>query len=263
MLSRRFPLALCALVWLLASLPAVADEMPLDPNDNPEVHTYDSTIDAPLGPHACGVSGSFTLPQFDDTILIPVPGFGMQPRELVSVYVSVTASIIDGYNAWENEDNIDANAMVQIGARLRVQSVTPSAPLVVVTFPVDSNTGTLKADSDGDPPDYSGDDTIAAIADGDSDANDATIDVSGPENAAKRAEWSGTGDIAWNFDPNSHFSADIRPAVQPDNLFESPKVHFTAEVRYLWQVAPEPATLAMLAMGSAGLLVRRTRRRRK
>jgi len=256
MLKRGALSAGFALVLLVFPSVAGADAIEGD-----ELFTYDSNAPGadPHGPFICGETNSFTLPKFDDTVKVFAFGQWRQ-RELVAVTVNVIGAARDGYILLDSEDPGEANAvLLTIGARLRVTSDTEPAPLVVITFPHDSNSGTMQPDSDGGA-DFTGSDSIAAVADGDTDANHATIDVAG--DPGKQAPWVGAGEyVTWNFDANSHLFAEIRPAVEPEGLLQSPTYHLVAEVRYHWQVMPEPLTGVVVGIGGVAMLLRRRRRR--
>jgi len=263
MLKRGVFVVICGGILLLAS-PAGADVM-----DGNDVYTYDSNAPGadPHGPFICGDPdpNTFFLPKFDDTVL--VFAFGeWRPKELTVITVNVTATAYDGYQVMDNEDDSETNALsLDIGAKLRVRSQTPAAPLVVIAFPHDSNSGIVAADNEADSnagPDYRGTDYIGAFVDGKSDANHATIDVA--DQSDKKKPWVGAGEyVTWNFDANAHMFHDFHPSLIPHSLVQSPTCHFTADVIYQWVVSPEPMTVGLLGVGGAALLARRRRRRRR
>ena len=257
--SRRNLVGICALAALLVPVShGIAT-----PIDGSEVYVYDSRLPGadPAGPFITGQPSSFQLPKFDDAVKIFAFG-EWHERKLVAVTVNVTAFIQDGYVYLDNEDAAPAEVLdVVIGVQVRVTSDTPDAPLVVVTFPKDQTSGTMAGDDDATP-DFVGADSIGVIADGDADANSATIDVA--NDPIKIAPWVGAGEfVTWNFDANSRMFAEIRPSVAPVTVLQSPLSHMVAEVHYHWQVAPEPASALMLGIGSAACVLRRRRRIRQ
>jgi len=275
MLFRR-RLILSALTLPFLALPSVVQAVP---TDNPEVFSYDSNSGVPdqygnpLGPFN-GNPNSFKLPKFDDQVQIPHPDDPsfMTSRSLALVVLSVTATVYDGLFVVDNEGLLDANVVeLTVGARIEVGSDTPDAPLVVVTFPegrlvpVGGDPVPIAGD---DPtefpgfPDFAGPDSAGAYANGNSDSNNATLDVTTPGVDAN--DWKGVGEfITWNFDANAYFKSVYKPSVDPASWVQSPTYQFTAEVMYFWEVGeiPEPQTCALLGVAGACLLRRRRRRK--
>jgi len=266
MLFRRHLIVFAlALSWF--GLPGLTDAAPVD---NPEVFTYDSNSGTPdpygnpLGPFG-STPGSFQLPKFDDEVEIPHPddpGF-LTTRNLTLVVISVTASVYDGWFGVDNEGLNGANVLeLTMEAQLTVASDTPDAPLVVVTFPRATASGTITGDTDGIY-DYVGTDSMNIYANGESDSNSATLDFGGDDTLDPN-DWSGVGEfITWEFDGDTFFKGVYEPSIDPASGHVPPNYQFEATVQYFWEVGsiPEPVTATLLGVGTAWLLVRKRRRR--
>lgn len=219
-----------------------------------------------------GDGGNFQLPKFDPSdprINNPYP---TRTPQLVVVIINVTGRSFNGLNAVDNESKRHTGwGNVSIGTDITVRALTNNVPAVVLVFPQDSNSGFLDyddpAEDGGSQPtivfgglelngDYLGPDALSTGQGTSSDANTLTLDTAQND----LSEFVGPGTLDWSFLSKlaTGGSWDVNPAMATT---DPPDFDFTAEVRYLYFVEPEPGTLGLLGISGVAMLLRRRRRR--
>lgn len=186
-----------------------------------------------------GDFGGFTVQQWDPALF---PG-----QYLTKVTVQVTGNSHGGSNTRDSESIHAGTASVTIGSNI---TVSGPASLIVLTQPLQTNSGAITADTDT-LPDYVGTDSIMVTGTNSTDTQSASL-LSG------FLAYIGSGNVPFTFTSttNNASSSTVSPGVTYDL---PPTFDFVASVTYEYAASvPTPAALpaGLGLMAVAGLLKR-------
>ena len=191
----------------------------------------------PYGPNAVPDAGTnIAVQQFDETT------FGT----LLKVTLTLDATAQAGSITWDNESGVVTDVTLGIGGDVTAKA--PSA-LTLVAVPLQTGTGlNIAADNDG-AADFIGTDsyTLTGGVGTDSDQKEIT-------NAALFTPYKGVGTF------NVTISSILKQSIVTTGGIgvTQPTAGTTSgDVTVRYDYVPEPATIALLAVGAAGALIRR------
>ena len=178
-----------------------------------------------------------TLDQFDT-------GLGT----LTKVILKIEADTSGGTIQWDNEAENPSTVTLGIGGEL---TVTGPDALVVVTIPLQLNSGSVSADEVGDGGgDYAGPDAFAVSSASGSDTDEEFL-TTGFDS------YKGTGTFNVSVESLAETFLSTSGGFGPIN--PDPGIA-NGTVTVIYEYIPEPGTMAMLAVGGIGMLLRRRRK---
>jgi len=176
--------------------------------------------------------GNFTVPQFD-------PSLGT----LISVSLSVTGDSFGGTNSYQNLSGNPGTATVTIGSDI---TVSGPAALVVLTQPNQTNSGLVTANVN---PvfTFTGSDAVSVTGTTSTDTQNALI-------TSGLAPYIGLSNVSFAYSSASNVASN---GPTPDvTAGTAATFDFAPTVVYTY-ATPEPASLSLLGLGAASLLLRK------
>jgi hypothetical protein len=236
-MRKAFGAVVGAALLLGLSTGAMADIMTMGPD------SYNNG-----GPgYESGATGTFDVPQFN-----PLDAWG-NSLTLTKVTLYVRLNSTGGKHEFDNEYWDGGMITLAIGAGVGVsgpESLPGGPRLSVSPNATQTVTGIVFGDNDGTP-DFIGTDAMSITGTFATDIRSASV-----TDALDLAPYIGYGSVTFGFDGGVSTSGSILTGAGADKVtFGTTRFDFITTVEY--EYTPEPATLALLALGGLGVLLRR------